>query len=152
MHAKPGDRLRIFGREGVVRYATASSVRIEIGTGTLDVHHPCDGPHRVLLHLTTDTEDPDPDDLEETRRWAFRALRIPERESWQMHVSPPPVRCLQSVQGNVAAIPTPAHRVRGLVKGLVRRYGGREERKGENREADHAQLPAGHAQPERDSP
>jgi hypothetical protein len=118
MHAKSGDRLRALGREGMVRYAAVSSVRVELGSGTLDVHYPCDGPCRVLLHLTSD-ENPDPDELDEIRRWAFRALRIPRGESWEMHVSQPPTRCVRSGEGKVAALPTPARRVRGFLVGLA---------------------------------
>ena len=110
MNAKPGDRLRVLERGGVVEYATASSVRVRLGADILDVHYPCEGPYRVLLNLTSNRQDRDPEELEELRCWAFKALRIPEEESWEMHVGLPPMRSVRSGRGNSAALPSPARR------------------------------------------
>ena len=119
MNAKYGDRLKALGREGVVRYATPSSVRVQLDEGALDVHYPCDGPYRVLLNLTVDAGDGEPEETEAIRRWAFKTLGIPNEETWEMHVGRPAIRSVQSGPAGVAPLPTPARRVKGLLVGLT---------------------------------
>jgi hypothetical protein len=103
----------------VVHYVTRSSVCIRLKPGTLDVHYPCDGPYRVLLNLALEHKDHDPDTVKQIRLQVFRELGIPRGESWELHVSLLPVRCVRSDRGEVVALPTASRRAGSFFGGLA---------------------------------